>query len=82
MLRALAEGIVPGVPSNLRILLLGQTLVTTNGLAPSSPESIDLNNISVLEYVVTSNVARERILRQFKCAFSILTCGLYFRAKD
>ena len=71
ILRALAEGLVPGVPSNLRILLLGQTLVTTNSFASNSSENTDLNAKSVLEYVVSSNAARELILKQSECMFSI-----------
>ena len=67
ILRALAEGLVPGVPANLRLLLLGQTFLTMNNLALNTPDETNQNTKSVLEYVVTSNAMRERTLRQAKC---------------
>lgn len=67
ILRALAEGVVPGVPANLQLLLLGQTFVTMNNLALNSADETHQDTKSVLEYVVTSNARRERTLRQAKC---------------
>ncbi len=66
MLRALAEGRIPGVPSNLRVLLLGQTLVSAHGSEGEwKAESADGGNVeTVLRHVVSSNAGRERALRE------------------
>lgn len=60
LLRALAERRVPGVPSNLRLLLLGQTMVSSD--APT--ESAEGENLSrtVLEHVIKSDKRRENAL--------------------
>ncbi|KAK5273733.1 hypothetical protein LTR96_000333 [Exophiala xenobiotica] len=61
LLRALAERRVPGVPSNLRLLLLGQTRVSSDALTESS-ESQDLSQ-TVLDHVTKSDKRRESALR-------------------
>ena len=61
LLRALAERRVPGVPSNLRLLLLGQTRVSSDALTESF-ESQDLSQ-TVLEHVTKSDKRRESALR-------------------
>ncbi|KAK5209542.1 hypothetical protein LTR47_002323 [Exophiala xenobiotica] len=61
LLRALAERRVPGVPSNLRLLLLGQTRVGSDALTESS-ESQDLSQ-TVLDHVTKSDKRRESALR-------------------
>ena len=60
ILRALAERRIAGIPSNLRILLLGQTRVDTD-----ESEGSDANDVhqSVLNHVMTSDKKRERLLR-------------------
>lgn len=61
LLRALAERRVPGVPSNLRLLLLGQTRVSSDALTdPAEPED---PSRSVLDHVTRSDQRRERALK-------------------
>jgi ATP-binding cassette subfamily F protein 3 len=54
----MAEGLIPGIPTATRILLLGQVQedVTKDFSAPSSP------NETVLEHVLRSDKQRERLL--------------------
>lgn len=61
VLRALAERRVPGVPSNLRLLLLGQTRVSSDVDDGTHDQSSVVQ--SVLEYVTRSDAKRERTLR-------------------
>lgn len=67
LLRALAERRVPGVPSNLRILLLGQTRIDDGeeGDVGVGKEGEGGSNQAktVLEHVTTSDKRRERALR-------------------
>jgi ATP-binding cassette, subfamily F, member 3 len=65
LLKALAEQRVPGVPANLRVLLLGQTRI-------AGEKEDDGVGKSVLSYVVTSDEKRERAVRDARCKFSIL----------
>ncbi|KIX06247.1 uncharacterized protein Z518_04222 [Rhinocladiella mackenziei CBS 650.93] len=61
LLRALAERRVPGAPSNLRLLLLGQTRVSSDaGVDPAEAEE---SSQSVLEHVTRSDHRRERALK-------------------
>lgn len=60
VLRALAERRVPGVPSNLRLLLLGQTRVSSD--VPDEHEGSKAS-LPVLEYVTRSDARREQALR-------------------
>ena len=61
LLRALAERRVPGVPSNLRLLLLGQTRVSSDAL--TDPVEVEDLSRSVLEHVTKSDKRRERALK-------------------
>ena len=65
LLRALAEGRIPGVPSNLRILLLGQTRIESGDLDENSGgSSADDATNTVLQHVLRSDKSRERALRE------------------
>ena len=71
LLRALAERKVPGVPENLRILLLGQTRIDSLDVGGQSQEKDESSSAgklpqSVLQYVVTSDRRREQSIRQEK----------------
>ena len=59
VLKALADRLIPGVPSNLRILLLGQTRVSSF-IDEAGP--VSRKEQTVLEYVTRSDVVRERAL--------------------
>lgn len=61
LLRALAERRVPGVPSNLRLLLLGQTRVSSDALTDPVEEAHASR--TVLEHVTKSDQRRERALK-------------------
>lgn len=63
VLRALAERRIPGVPSNLRILLLGQTRISTDELDEGEQQQ-DISQ-SVVSRVITSDAKRERFLREY-----------------
>jgi len=83
LLRALAERRVPGVPTNLRLLLLGQTRVSSDALTdPVDPED---PSCSVLEHVTKSDQRRERALKTASSKFSsddlsdILTISRFVR---
>jgi hypothetical protein len=57
LLKAIGEKHIPGMPANLRILLLGQTVTgkySDNGAIPSE---------TVLEHVIRSDKTREQALR-------------------
>ena len=76
LLRALAERRVPGVPSNLRLLLLGQTRVSSDAL--TEPIETEDESLNVLQHVTRSDKRRERALRE---ANSRLSCGLISSAE-
>lgn len=57
VLKALADRLIPGVPSNLRILLLGQTRVSS--FAAEGNIELDRTKQTVLEYVTRSDAVRE-----------------------
>ncbi|KAL2415621.1 ABC transporter F family member 3 [Exophiala dermatitidis] len=59
LLRALAERRVPGVPNNLRFLLLGQTRVSSDAL--SDPIGVETPAQTILEHVTRSDHKRERL---------------------
>jgi ATPase subunit of ABC transporter with duplicated ATPase domains len=61
ILRALAERRVPGVPTNLRLLLLGQTRVSSDAL--TDPVESEDPSLTVLERVTKSDKRRERALK-------------------
>ncbi|KAJ9667368.1 hypothetical protein H2201_002569 [Coniosporium apollinis] len=60
LLKAVAEGMVPGIPWSLRILLLGQT---TQSLE-AGMDNLSIAEKTVLQHVVQSNRVRERYLRE------------------
>ncbi|KAG8906283.1 hypothetical protein FRC01_008071, partial [Tulasnella sp. 417] len=62
LLKAIAEKIIPGIPENLRILLIDQ--VTENqSLLLRGEEGVQSTELSVVQAVVRSNKQRERLLR-------------------
>lgn len=65
LLKALAEHRIPGVPSNLRILLLGQTRMSfEDELESLGHLSLAEGQETVLQHVVRSDAKRERLLRE------------------
>ena len=69
LLKALAQRKVPGVPENLRILLLGQTRLDSLDLTAGEQETekaqvVGQTSQSVLQYVVTSDRRREQTIRR------------------
>lgn len=66
VLKALAERRIPGVASNLRILLLGQTLIEDGHESESigPPQSQ-----TVIEHVMTSDKLRLRLLKDANCKY-------------
>jgi ATPase subunit of ABC transporter with duplicated ATPase domains len=69
VLRALAERRVPGVASNLRLLLLGQTRVSSDVEEAITGQSSEQ---SVLEYVTRSDIKRERAVRDLSRLSTVL----------
>jgi len=61
LLRALADRRVPGVPANLRILLLGQTRISSDVVVDGEEEQSP--SFTVLEHVTRSDVRRQRAIR-------------------
>ncbi|EXJ85623.1 hypothetical protein A1O1_05989 [Capronia coronata CBS 617.96] len=61
LLRALAEKRVPGVPSNIRLLLLGQTRLSAHAL--SDPVEAESMAQTVLEHVIKSDHSQEQALK-------------------
>ncbi|KAJ4517866.1 hypothetical protein HRR75_003085 [Exophiala dermatitidis] len=72
LLRALAERRVPGIPNNLRFLLLGQTRVSSDAL--SDPIGVETPAQTILEHVTRSDHKRERALKASKSMFQLLAC--------
>jgi ATP-binding cassette, subfamily F, member 3 len=70
LLRALAERRIPGVASNLRVLLLGQTRITS-GLDTNQPETQGSAQ-TVLEYVTRSDKKRENALEELQKLADVL----------
>lgn len=67
LLRALAEGRTPGVPWNLRILLLGQTVFVNNySELDDKLGALSFEDGTVLEHVMRSDATRERALLEAK----------------
>jgi ATP-binding cassette subfamily F protein 3 len=63
LLKALGDGLIPGIPWSTRILLLGQTREygTEDGI-----DGLSLRDRTVLEHVVQSDRVRERYTREAK----------------
>ena len=66
LLKAMAERRIPGIPSNLRVLLLGQTRIDSDDGIETDHESQVDDVQTVLQYVITRNAQRERVLREEK----------------
>ncbi|KAH7119710.1 ABC transporter ATP-binding protein uup-1 [Dendryphion nanum] len=62
LLKAIGEGLVPGIPWSTRILLLGQTHETLE----ENLSGLKLEEETVLQYVVRSDRVRERYVREAK----------------
>lgn len=61
LLKAMGDGLVPGIPWSTRILLLGQTRET--GLE-ESVEKLDLKDETALQHVIRSDHVREQYTRE------------------
>lgn len=61
LLKAVAEGAVPGIPWSLRILLLGQTRELT---AEELLGGLSITDETVLQHVIRSDKVRERLVRE------------------
>ncbi|KAG6918113.1 hypothetical protein DXG01_016300 [Tephrocybe rancida] len=66
LLRALAEGRIPGVPWSLHILLLGQTNYVNSSTLDESLATLRFEDGTVLEHVMRSDANRERLLAETK----------------
>ncbi|KAG6814535.1 hypothetical protein H0H92_000062 [Tricholoma furcatifolium] len=66
LLRALAEGLIPGVPWSLNILLLGQTDLANTNTLNESFVALRFTDGTVLEHVMRSDANRERLLAEAK----------------
>lgn len=64
LLKALAERRIPGVPSNLRVLLLGQTRIDSDDGEETHLGTPVNDSQTVLQHVITRNARRERALRE------------------
>jgi ATP-binding cassette subfamily F protein 3 len=63
LLKAVADGLVPGIPWSTRILLLGQTREDDLG---DDMSALSLESETVLQHVVRSDRVRERYVREAK----------------
>lgn len=61
LLKAMSDGLIPGIPWSTRILLLGQTRETT---VEEELADLDLRSETVLQYVVRSDRVRARYTRE------------------
>ncbi|RDB21149.1 putative ABC transporter ATP-binding protein YheS [Hypsizygus marmoreus] len=67
LLRALAEGRIPGVPWSLHMLLLGQTdVVNSNSNLDETLANLKFEDGTILEHVMRSDARRERALVEAK----------------
>lgn len=66
LLKAIGEKLIPDIPANLKILLLGQT------------ETLEDTRVgeTVVEYVVRSDKEREKAMRESECALQFSTSHL------
>ena len=69
LLRAIGERIIPGIPMGLRIVLLQQTVT-------DAESSVANNEVSVLEFVISSDRARTEALKRQQREFYIFYCCL------
>ncbi|KAF1984916.1 ABC transporter ATP-binding protein uup-1 [Aulographum hederae CBS 113979] len=59
LLKAIADGLIPGIPWSIRILLLGQTRTVEDDM-----QNLRLEEETVLQHVIRSDVTRERLIRE------------------
>lgn len=64
IMKCLAERRIPGVATNIRILLLGQTTSSTDEIEGMDDTN---SNLTVLENVIRSDKRRERLMRESRC---------------
>ena len=62
VLKALADRLIPGVPSNLRVLLLGQTRISSD--IDDEQRKSQSAKTTVLEHVTSSDLKREKALQE------------------
>jgi ATP-binding cassette subfamily F protein 3 len=62
LLKAIADGLIPGIPWNTRILLLGQTRVELD----EEMDGMKIAEETVLQHVLRSDRVRERHVREAK----------------
>lgn len=62
LLRAIATDQIPSIPRGVKVLLLGQTQST----AEDELAELNLDDVTVLQYVVRSDAKREQLLRESK----------------
>lgn len=75
-MRALGENRIPGVPWNLRMLLLGQTQLVSSGEAGITRYDVG----SVLDRVIRSDKRREDGLRELNRQFQFpITLPIYYK---
>ncbi|OSS47280.1 hypothetical protein B5807_10081 [Epicoccum nigrum] len=63
LLKAIADGLIPGIPWSTRILLLGQTRETD---VEERLGALEIADVTVLQHVVRSDRVRERYAREAK----------------
>ncbi|KAK4493681.1 hypothetical protein PRZ48_014866 [Zasmidium cellare] len=64
LLRAIGEDRIANIPRGVKVLLLGQTQSSPN--LEDGLSSLELEEVSVLEYVVRSDEVREKLIREAK----------------
>ncbi|KAI9890440.1 MAG: hypothetical protein M1814_003924 [Vezdaea aestivalis] len=71
LLKALANGMIPGVPLNLRVLLLGQTKIESIGTEAILEKGISAP-LTVLEHVIKSDAKVEKLRQEAETLSSAL----------
>lgn len=78
LLRALAEGRIPGVAWSLHMLLLGQTnLVNSNSALNEKLAGMSFEDGTVLEHVMRSDANRERAIVEARRMFTVFVVCIY-----
>ncbi|KAF2097742.1 ABC transporter ATP-binding protein uup-1 [Rhizodiscina lignyota] len=70
LLKALAEGMIPGIPWSFNILLLGQTTISAS--VEEDMSNLGIRDETVLQHVVRSDKKRERYMREASLLSSAL----------
>lgn len=66
LLRAIDEKLIPGVPENIRVLLVGQTENPADEAHGSSKAGKSVKDETVLERVIKSDTYREDVLHELR----------------